>query len=77
MRIQFLGICVKWLEGLKIELELSLSDANVGVLSRDSRQPIISKSPAGGGFLNTSDVATQITVHAYNLKYLTSSSRLI
>ena len=37
------------LEGLKIELELSLSDTNFSVLSRDSRQPIISKPPAGGG----------------------------
>ena len=39
-----------WLvKGLKIEFELSLSDANVGILTRDSQQPIISKPPAGGG----------------------------
>ena len=37
-------------EGLKIELKLlSVSDANVSILSRDSRQPIITKPQAGGG----------------------------
>ena len=34
---------------LKIELELSASEANVSILSRDSQQPIIVKPPAGGG----------------------------
>ena len=48
-------------EALKIWLELSLSDANVRILSRDSQQPIISKLPVGAGFLNTSDVATRVT----------------
>ena len=37
------------LEGLTIELELSASDANVTILSRDSRQPMIEKSLAWGG----------------------------
>ena len=37
------------LEGQKIELELSASDANVCILSHDSPQPIIAKLPAGGG----------------------------
>ena len=42
----------KNIEGLKIELELSGSEANVNVsiLSRDSRQPIIANPPAGGGY---------------------------
>ena len=43
----------KWvslkLEGLKIELELSASDANVSILSCDSRQPITANLPAGCG----------------------------
>ena len=38
------------LEGLKIEFELSASDANVSILSRNRWQPIIAKPPAGGGF---------------------------
>ena len=54
------------IEGLTIELELSANHANVSILSRDSRQPIIAKPPAGGSFFfNTTDVATGVTVHAY------------
>ena len=37
------------LDGLKIEFELSVNDANVSILSRDSRQLIIAKLLAGGG----------------------------
>ena len=48
-------------EGLKIELELSASDANVGILSSDSRQPIIEKShQLEAGLLNKSDVVAHI-----------------
>ena len=36
-------------EGLKIKLELSASDANVSILSHDSGQPIIANPPVGGG----------------------------
>ena len=36
------------IEGLKIELELSASEANISILSHDSQQPIIAKPPAGG-----------------------------
>ena len=39
-------------EGVQIELEHSASDANINILSRDSRQPIIVKPPSGGGFFN-------------------------
>ena len=46
-------IDVFWLaiviEGLKIELELSASDANVNILSRGIRQPIVVNPTAGGG----------------------------
>ena len=38
-----------YLEGQKIELELSASDANVSIHSRDSRQPLIANALAGGG----------------------------
>ena len=40
------------LQGRKIELELSTSDANVSIRSRDCRQPIIAKPPNGGGVFN-------------------------
>ena len=55
------------LEGRKIELEHSANDANVSILSCDSLQPIIANLPVQlqAGFLNTSDVATWVTVHAY------------
>ena len=53
------------LEGRKIELELSASDANVSILSRNSRQPITAKPPAENGLLNTSYIATRVTVHVY------------
>ena len=36
-------------EGRKIELELSASDANVSIFSRDSLQPVIAKPPAESG----------------------------
>ena len=38
-------------EGLKIELELSASDANVSILSCDRGQPNIAKPPVGGRVL--------------------------
>ena len=46
-----------YLEGRKIELELSASDANISIISRESRQPIIAR--------HMSDVVTRLTVHAY------------
>ena len=38
-----------YVEGRKIELELSASGTNVSILSRDSQQPIIAKPQAKGG----------------------------
>ena len=54
-----------YVEGLKIELELSASEASISVFWRDSRQPIIAKPQAVGRFFLTSQVQrVRVTVHA-------------
>ena len=52
------------LEGLKIYLELSASDANASILSRDSYNQLWQTRQVEAGFLNTSGVATRVTMNA-------------
>ena len=64
-------------EGLKIELELSANDANVCILSRDSRQLITAKPPAGGAVFKHARCSYSSNGEFIQVELLTSSGRSI
>ena len=71
-----LHVCI--IEGRKIEVELSASEANICILSRDSQQPVIAKPQAEGAVfkhVRCSDSSNGTCIQVE--QYLTSSGRSI